>query len=388
MEKIKEADAAPTLPPTQFHYTVEQFMQLKLASEICTILSMIAIAIVGVIYIYMLFYHPREVNRVSLRCVIGANTISFVDHCMALKASHDKLETAFCHSFRILDGIFTVMSSCLLGMVGVHLFLVFVCHVHWPCRPDYILIPVAAFYSILANIVPFFNESLPAGFKRLIDADNSVCWYYNAFLDRTYNKTSWIYYYCFMFFIIVVAFFSSVAAMYKVYSDKTKNEQVMLQINSRGIGAPSPSTNDDASVPITTHNQLSSGHSKRHIHQRDSNPIRKIVARSLLYPLMPALTYSLGFALQMYLVNPNHTANYAFVMVSNVLARLAGVFTAMIFFADPAVQKIPYEIWSKCTKRTASTRPTTKPNATNHSDPPNVYISSSSIKPISFATQN
>ncbi|CAO3593468.1 unnamed protein product [Absidia cylindrospora] len=102
--------------------------------------------------------------------------------------------------------------------------------------------------------------------------------------------------------------------MYKVHSDKTKNDQLILQINSRGIGAPSPSTNDDSSTPISAHN-LPSSHPKEHIHQHTSNPIRKIVARSLLYPLMPALTYSLGFVLQMYLVNPNHTANYAFVML-------------------------------------------------------------------------
>jgi hypothetical protein len=72
---------------------------------------------------------------------------------------------------------------------------------------------------------------------------------------------------------------------------------------------------------------------------------------TIVFLLVPALTYSLGFALQMHLIDPLHTADFVFSMVSGVLARLAGVFTAMIFFADPTVQTIPREIWKKCKKR-------------------------------------
>ncbi|CAO3593206.1 unnamed protein product [Absidia cylindrospora] len=349
-------DPSSTLPPTQFHYTMDQFYQLKTASDVCTILSMVAIAVVVAIYIYMLFHHPRDANRVSLRCVILANVVSFVNHCLALKASHDQLDTEFCASWRFVDGLFTVLPSCLLGMVGVHLFLVFVCHVDWPCRPEYILIPVAIFYTVVANVIPYFAEELPPGLEDIIKTNTQICWFYNAFLDRTYNKAAWIYYYSFMFFIIVVAFFSSISAMYKVYIEKKRCEERMMQITYRGIRHVVNISDDDlpsAQLPLTDpdYSENATNLILKNIHQQNTNPFTKVVARSLLYPLMPALTYSLGFALQMYLINPDHDANYVFAMTGNVLARLAGVFTAMIFFADPTVQTIPKEIFVKYIRR-------------------------------------
>ncbi|KAI8335343.1 hypothetical protein BC941DRAFT_471988 [Chlamydoabsidia padenii] len=176
MEKKYETSPTPSLPPTQFHYTVDQFNQLKLASEICTAFSMVSITLVVAVYWYMLFYHPRDANRVSLRCVIGANVVSFIDHCLALKAYHDHLNTAFCTSFRFVNGLFTVLPSCLLGMVGVHLFLVFVCKIQWPCRPEYILIPIAVIYTVIANVIPYFAEDLPAGLEEILKDDKPVCW--------------------------------------------------------------------------------------------------------------------------------------------------------------------------------------------------------------------
>jgi hypothetical protein len=53
----------------------------------------------------------------------------------------------------------------------------------------------------------------------------------------------------------------------------------------------------------------------------------------------------------MYIVNPYHSVDFAFAMAGNVMARLAGVFTAIIFFIDPTVHPIPLELWKKCTKR-------------------------------------
>jgi hypothetical protein len=84
-----------------------------------------------------------------------------------------------------------------------------------------------------------------------------------------------------MFFIIVVAFFSSISAMIKVYLDKKKCQERMLQISSRGIGHlttgdPPPS---ERSSPAPNPQNL------RNIHQQSSNPFTKVVARSLLYPL-------------------------------------------------------------------------------------------------------
>lgn len=177
MEKIYDAQSTPPpLPPIQFHYTLAQFNQLEVASEVCTYLSMIAIALVVAVYWYMLYYHPRDANRVSLRCVIAANLVSFLDHCLALKAAHDALDTSFCASFRFLNGLFTVLPSCLLGLVGVHLFLVFVCKIHWPCRPEYILMPVAVVYTVIANVIPYFAENLPEGFAEIIKLNRPVCW--------------------------------------------------------------------------------------------------------------------------------------------------------------------------------------------------------------------
>lgn len=185
--------------------------------------------------------------------------------------------------------------------------------------------------------------------------------FYNAFLDRIYNRTSWIYYYSFMFLIIVVATLSSVTAMWTVYLDKRRNKRTMDEIVARGIGA---AMNDGSELE-----HRDSQAPQCHVHQQTSNPFTKVVCRSLFYPLskrksmiawkathtvfvlVPALTYSIGFAVQMYIVNPKHTVDFGFAMAGNVMARLAGVFTAVIFFIDPTVHPIPRELWKKCVGR-------------------------------------
>jgi hypothetical protein len=176
MDKIN--DAIPTFSAlvNQFNYTQAQMDQLLLASEISTGLSMVAIVLIIAVYIYMLFYHPRDANRVSLRCVIGANVVTLVDHCIVWKLGYVTLDTTYCQAFRVLDGLFTIMSCCLLGVVGVHLFLVLVCHLSWPCRPEYILIPSCVVFTFIANVFSFTDEDLPAEFEKLIHADTRECW--------------------------------------------------------------------------------------------------------------------------------------------------------------------------------------------------------------------
>lgn len=176
MDTINDAIPISSNLINQFNYTQAQLDQLQLASEISTILSMVAIVLIIVVYIYMLFYHPRDANRVSLRCVIGANVVTLVDHSLVLNLGYVTLDTAYCQSFRVLDGLFTIMSCCLLGVVGVHLFLVLVCHLRWPCRPEYILIPACVGFTFVANVFSFTDESLPPEFEKLIHADTRECW--------------------------------------------------------------------------------------------------------------------------------------------------------------------------------------------------------------------
>ncbi|KAI8078710.1 uncharacterized protein BX664DRAFT_389105 [Halteromyces radiatus] len=347
---------ATSLPPVQFNFTPEEFDHLQLASGICTYMSMISIAVVVAVYWYMLYHHPRDTNRVSLRCVIGANVVSFMDHCMALAAAEQSIHTQFCFSWRFLNGIFTMMPICLLGCVGVHLFLVFVYRIRWPCRPEYILMPAAAVYTGIANIIPYYGEELPEGIDQLINPNAELCWYYNGFADRTYNKPAWIYYYSFIFLVIIISSFTSIASMYKVFLDKRKNTKLLLEIAERGLGSASTSQQRNE-ASSSTRGRLSPASAIAPKPpawcqvQQTKNPFRKVVARSLLYPLMPAVTYSLGFTLQMYLIDPEHQANFVLALMSVIMARLAGVFVAGIFFSDPTVQTIPGELWRKCTTR-------------------------------------
>ncbi|KAI9299496.1 hypothetical protein BJ944DRAFT_50162 [Cunninghamella echinulata] len=74
----------------------------------------------------------------------------------------------------------------------------------------------------------------------------------------------------------------------------------------------------------------------------------KIVLRSFLYPCVPFIIHIWGFILQMQLINKDYTANFEFCMTGLIMSCLEGVFLAFIFFSDPTVYTIPYEMYLKC----------------------------------------
>ncbi|ORZ08408.1 hypothetical protein BCR42DRAFT_471864 [Absidia repens] len=326
----------------QFRFNNDQYRQLEIATITCGSISVVAAMSVLSMYTYLLIYYPRDANRVSLHCVIASIIFSLVDHCFNLAALRTDINSSFCDSFRAIDGFVTLASSCLLGMVGVHLLLVFYFHVRrWPCRPEYILIPIAVVYAVVGNILGYVWNNVPEDFHTIYLQLPHLCWYYSNFIDRLYNSTAWIYYYSFVFFIIVVSLSCSLIAMRRVYMDKAENQARLLKIAARNTGNTSP-------ISVISKGRGNGAVKNLVARSIQDHPdsFSKIVIRSLLYPLTPCLVYIWGFGLQMYLVQSDHHASFGIAMMNVIMTRLEGFFIAGIFFMDPTVHKIQKELWT------------------------------------------
>ncbi|CAO3596384.1 unnamed protein product [Absidia cylindrospora] len=283
MQELLEEDRSKVVVITnpQFRFNNDQYRQLEIATITCGSVSVVAAMSVLGMYTYLLIYYPRDANRVSLHCVIASIIFSLVDHCFNLAALRTDIDSAFCDSFRAIDGFVTLASSCLLAMVGVHLLLVFYFHVRrWPCRPEYILIPAAVIYAVIGNILGYVWNDAPDDFHAIYLQIPHLCWYYSNFIDRLYNATSWIYYYSFVFFIIVISLSCSLIAMRRVYKDKAENQARLLKIATRNTANTSP---------ISVASKERGGGAVKHLMARSiqdhSDSFSKIVIRSLLYPL-------------------------------------------------------------------------------------------------------
>ncbi|KAI8331381.1 hypothetical protein BC941DRAFT_159747 [Chlamydoabsidia padenii] len=330
----------------QFEFTRDDYHRLELATVLCGSFSMVAAMAVLVSYTHLILYYPRDANRVSLHCVIFATLLSLADHCLNLAALHYRVNDVFCSSFRKIDGVITLVSCCLLAVVGFHLLLVFCFHVrHWPCRPEYILFPLSIVYAITGNLRGFISNEIPVHF-RVVHFDITYdCWYYSNLIDRVYNYSSWIYYYSFLTFIVIISFLCSLAAMGKVYLDKRDNQARLLKMATRADTI----TNIHPSQETNPNNERGRSPVQNTIiraMKENCDPFSTIAIRSLLYPLIPCIVYIWGFGLQMTLIDDNHVASYAITMINVVMTRLEGVFIACIFFMDPSVQRAQRKLWS------------------------------------------
>ncbi|CAO3613384.1 unnamed protein product [Cunninghamella echinulata] len=359
-----------TLPKAQFVFQYNQYDILYKVELICTILSVVASVIVLIVYGYMLYYHPTDAQRVSLHCVIFAILVSLVNHGLDLKSLQNDVNTSYCHAFLIVDSILTLLTSSLLSMVGIHLFLLFVLDMKWPCRPEYLLIPMSLLYSFVGSLYCIFGtQNNSRMVESLFFEVDNFCWYYSNFVERTYEKKSWEYYYSFLFFITTLGFIFSNIALLSIYRVKKRTmKQFQIIEKTQIFSDVLARKNDDQESSFSS----SSSDQQQHYIQLASNgslnvnnksimdgmktsklqntAFTKIVFRSFLYPCVPFIIHIWGFILQMQLINKDFTANFGLCMIGLIMACLEGVFLAFIFFSDPTVYTIPYEMYLKCIK--------------------------------------
>ncbi|ORZ24532.1 hypothetical protein BCR42DRAFT_468753 [Absidia repens] len=162
----------------QFTFSNHQYRKLEEVTIICACFSICAAFLVLSMYCYLLKYHPTDANRVSLHCVIFSIILSTLSQALNLAALRSDIEIGFCHAFRVMDNLFTLTSSCLLAMVGVYLLLLFHFDIHsWPCRPEFILMPIAIVYAFFGNIRSYLFDDTPDEFRAIYLEIPHLCWY-------------------------------------------------------------------------------------------------------------------------------------------------------------------------------------------------------------------
>jgi hypothetical protein len=161
----------------QFYFTNSQYERFEIATIVCSSISIVAAFLVISMYIYLHIHSPGDAGRVSLHCVIASTIFSLLDQITNLAALRSDVKSQYCTAFRILNSIFSLESSCLLGLVGIHLMLVFCFHVrNWPCRPEYILFPISVLYTIAGNMLGFIENDVPVGFRTIFLQTTDECW--------------------------------------------------------------------------------------------------------------------------------------------------------------------------------------------------------------------
>lgn len=161
----------------QFRFTNAQYEQFENAAIICSAISIVAACMVISMYTYLHIQKPGDAGRVSLHCVIASTFFSLLSQITNLAALRSDLKSQYCTAFRIISSIFSLEASCLLGLVGIHLMLVFCFHVrHWPCRPEYILFSVSVLYTIIGNLLGFIENDVPPNFQTIFLHTSNECW--------------------------------------------------------------------------------------------------------------------------------------------------------------------------------------------------------------------
>lgn len=173
-------------PDSVFPYTNEEFISLQQANIAASIISLVFSLFVVLFYIYMLVYHRKKANRVSLRCVFLSSLSEALSSIMSIVVTTDKVR--FCNAANIVIGFTSIFSSAALTIVGLNLILIFVINVKRRDVLEKFYYPTLVVYSIIGALAPIYRHI--GG--NLADNGNYSCWYITYVLVRSQSNFPYV----------------------------------------------------------------------------------------------------------------------------------------------------------------------------------------------------
>ncbi|CAO3630516.1 unnamed protein product [Mucor hiemalis] len=276
-------------PDSVFPYTNEEFISLQQANIAASIISLVFSLFVVLFYIYMLVYHRKKANRVSLRCVFLSSLSEALSSIMSIVVTTDKVR--FCNAANIVIGFTSIFSSAALTIVGLNLILIFVINVKRRDVLEKFYYPTLVVYSIIGALAPIYRHI--GG--NLADNGNYSCWYITYVLVRSQSNFPYIWFYVFVFFTNIVALLCSLIAMIKLLREQRR-------------------------IKTTNH----------------SSVLKKVVLRCTIYPLVPFISDIFGFIMEL-MINNGQNPSFTLAMFDVIFSKIEGFLVAIVFFSDPAV---------------------------------------------------
>lgn len=173
-------------PDIVFPYTEGEFFSLQQANIAASSISLVASICVVLTYIYMLVYHGKKANRVSLRCVFLCSVSEALSSIMSIVVTTDKVY--FCNAANIVIGFTSIFSSAALTIVGINLILIFVINVKRRDVLERFYYPILVIYSIVGALAPIYRH---IGVNSTNTGDHS-CWYITYILVRSKSNFPYV----------------------------------------------------------------------------------------------------------------------------------------------------------------------------------------------------
>lgn len=173
-----------------FKYTIKEFVALRQVALALSSLSLVFSTLIIAVYIYMLMYHRKQANRVSLRCVFLCSVADLLNATLSICITSQRGDSQFCRASSVIIEFANIWSATLLTLVGLNLVLIFVINVKRRDLLEKFYYPCAVAYSFAGVAVPIHQQvktnSRP--FERY------SCWYLKYVEDRTNNIMPWVSY--------------------------------------------------------------------------------------------------------------------------------------------------------------------------------------------------
>ncbi|KAI7907234.1 uncharacterized protein BX663DRAFT_495279, partial [Cokeromyces recurvatus] len=316
--------------PAGLIYTAKQYQALMKLVLVTSSISLFSSFAVVFSYLYLRISHPDKANRVSLHCVFFATFMDLLNTVFSIIIILIYGDTAICRTSIIFIMFSRIMSTNLLTIVGVNLVLVFVFHISCPAhkleRTYYLF---AFIYALITLIIPIVKEANDS-----FSSEHLQCYYFIQYYRFGFGNLLWMSYYGFLFFVIVIAFACSTMALFKLLRENRMVIRKFVHIAA-------------TSQTVETANNT--------IQQRikyQSNVFIRVVSRCIIYPLVPLLSNIWGFIFQIILTDTStNTPNYPLALVDVTFKSLQGLFTAIVFFSDPAMTSFMNEQWKLCKQK-------------------------------------
>lgn len=258
-----------------FPFTEKEFYSLQQANIAASSISLVASTCVVFTYIYMLIYHRKKANRVSLRCVFMCSISEAVSSVIGIVVTTDIVY--YCHAAYIVLGFTSIFSSAALTIVGVNLILVFVINVKRRDILERFYYPIIVIFSLVGSLAPIYREITVSSTSK----GEYTCWHIAYFLVRARSSfpyvstskeheiymlalnltffVSKIWFYVFIFFSNFIAVICSLIVMIKLFKEHRRMKTVMKSI-----------ANQQRRKPIET---------------IQNGMLKKVVLRCTIYPL-------------------------------------------------------------------------------------------------------
>lgn len=171
-----------------FKYTAKEFITLRKVSLILSSLSLTCSILIIIFYIYMLMYHRKQANRVSLRCVFMCSVADLLNAALSICITSQKGDSQFCRASNVIIEFANIWSATLLTLVGLNLVLIFVINVKRSDLLEKFYYPCAFLYTFIGVSVRI-NQQVHTD---SISFEWYSCWYLKYVEDCTNNIMPWV----------------------------------------------------------------------------------------------------------------------------------------------------------------------------------------------------